>query len=223
MIARYLTWFILLASLTACAGASSFGKHNCSKGGEVCVELRADEPISFGGSVTVTITVTSKKDISDLGMSLSHDVDITVEGPEGWEKDSKDIVFFKGVASWVTAVEANHSITFKRTLYLPPRDGLFYIIAGARTSNLEAVDNIYIYVTREGGKVYLSGTPIPITPGPQLVDTMDPSLLATLKARPTETPFPTLTAVKTTKAPPPGVLGTPAYPPPETLTSPPSP
>jgi hypothetical protein len=81
---------------------------------------------------------------------------------------------------------------------------------------------IRIYMTKEGGKVYLSGTSIPVTQ-PELVDTMAPSLLATLKAMPTDTLYPTLTAVKTTEAPPPEVLGTPAYPPPETPTGQPYP
>jgi ABC-type sulfate transport system substrate-binding protein len=117
---RLLVYVLVLVSLAACAGSASFGRHNCSKEGEVCVDLRAEEPISFGGSVTVTITVTSGKDIPVLGVSLAHDVDVVVQGPEGWEKDSRDITFSKSVASWATMVEANRSITFKRTLFLSP-------------------------------------------------------------------------------------------------------
>ncbi len=217
---RFWVCVFLLVGLTACGGASSFGKHNCSSGGEVCIEVRAEEPIAWGEPVTVNITVTSEKDISDIGISLSHNADVNMEKSQGWEKDSRDITFFDGGVSWVTTVEANRSITFKRILYLPPSDGMFYIIAGARTSNLEAGDEIDIYMTHEGGKVYLSGTRFPITPGPQLVDTMDPSVLATFQARPTKTPYPTMPPVPPTETPPPEILGTPAYPPPEILGTP---
>jgi hypothetical protein len=212
---RLLASVVLLVSLAACAGASSPLRHNCSRGGEVCIEVRAVEPIAFGEPVNVTITVTSEKDIEDIGISLSHDPDVGVDESQGWEKDLRDISFFNGGVSWVATVEANRSITFKRTLYLPPRNGVFYIIAGANTSNLEARDEFDVYMTKEGGKVYLSGTSIPVTQ-PELVDTMSPSLLATLQARPTETPYLTPTSIPTTEAPSPLDQGTPVYPPPET-------
>ena len=217
---RFLACVLLLVSLTACGGASSFGKHNCSSGGEVCIEVRADEPISFGGTVTVSITVTSEKDISDLGISLLHNVDVVVEGPQDWEKESQDAAVWESGAGWKTAIEANHTLTFKRLLYLPSRKGEFYVIARASTLDFEAGDELRIYMTQEGGRVYLSGTKIPITPGPQLVDTMDPSVLATFQARPTKTPYPTMPPIPPTETPPPEILGTPAYPPPEVLGTP---
>jgi hypothetical protein len=217
---RLLASVVLLVSLAACAGASSPLRHNCSRGGEVCIEVRAVEPIAFGEPVNVTITVTSEKDIEDIGISLSHDPDVGVDESQGWEKDLRDISFFNGGVSWVATVEANRSITFKRTLYLPPRNGVFYIIAEANTSNLEARDEFDVYMTKEGGKVYLSGTTIPSTPGP--VPTMDPDLLATANALPTYTPYaslpvpetPTPLPISKTEPPPPVILGTPAYPPP---------
>jgi hypothetical protein len=217
---RLLVYVLVLVSLAACAGSASFGRHNCSKGGEVCVEVRAEEPITFGKPVTVKITITSEKDIEDIGISLSHDPDVVVEESQGWEKDSRDISFFSGGVSWVATIEADSPITFKRTLYLPPRGGSFYLITTAGTSYLEARDMIRIYMTKEGGKVYLSGTTIPSTPGP--VPTMDPDLLATANALPTYTPYaslpvpetPTPLPISKTEPPPPVILGTPAYPPP---------
>jgi hypothetical protein len=212
-----LVYVLVLVNLAACAeGAASPDRHNCSTGGEVCIEVRADEPISFGEPVNVTITVTSQKDISRLGVSLNHDVDIEIQGPQGWEKDLQDAAIYKGGVSWGVAVTASNSANFSWKLFLPPRDGVFRIRAQASTTELFAEDMIRIYMTHEGGKVYLSGTPIPITHGPELVDTMSPSLLATLQARPTETPYPTLTIVPTTEAPSPLDQGTPVYPPPET-------
>jgi hypothetical protein len=107
---RFWIFVLLLAGLTACAGASSFGKHNCSSGGEVCIEVRADEPISFGGPVIVTIMVTSEKDISDLGISLYHNVDVVVEGPQDWEKESQDATVWESGAGWKATIEANHPL-----------------------------------------------------------------------------------------------------------------
>ena len=93
---RLLAFILLIVSLTACTGASPFGKHNCSHGGEVCVEVRAEEPISYDGAVTVSITVISEKEISDLGISLSHNADVVVEVPESWEKIREMLLFLRG-------------------------------------------------------------------------------------------------------------------------------
>jgi hypothetical protein len=182
--------------------------------------VRADEPISFGGTVTVTIKVETEKEIPDLGMSLSHDADVVVEGPEGWEKDSRNVSFFSGGTSWVTTVQAKSSIIFSRTLDLPPRGGRFYIIAGARTSNLEAIDTIRIYMTKEGGKVYLSGTAIPITPELLPVYTVTPGPSPTYVPTPTFPATPTDSVTSTSPAyPPPEAVGTPTSPPLENLST----
>lgn len=214
---RLLACVLLLVSLTACAGgASSPDRHNCSAGGEICIEVHADEPISFGEPVSVTITVTSEKDIPDLGVYFTTwPQSIVIQEPvndEPGQVSKRD----QSWVNWLVEVKHNQPVTFTRKINLPPEEGLFDIQASAATTILHAETSIGIHMTREGGKVYLSGTPIPITPGPELVDTMDPNLLATLQARPTETPYPTLTAVPTTEAPPLVDQGTPAYPPPET-------
>ena len=194
----------------------------------MCVEVRADEPILFGEPVVLTIKVISEKDISRLGVSLYHDVDSVVEGPQGWEKDLQDTMIYKGGASWGVAATANNTITFTRKLSLPPREGMFYIIARASTLNLEAIHEITIYMTREGGKVYLSGTPIPITPELLPVYTVTPGPSPTYVPTPTILVIPTNTITATSPAypppegmgmptsPPPEKLGTQAYPPPET-------
>ncbi len=218
---RLLPSILLIVGLTACAGASSFGKHNCSAGGEVCIEVCVDEPIFFGEPVIVTITVTSEKNISRLGVSLYHNVDITVEGPQGWEEDLQNVTIYKSGASWGVPITASRPAIFIRKLILSPREGDFYIIARASTLELEAVDMIRIYITKEGGKVYRSGTPIPITPGP--LPTIDSDTLATLQAMPTATPYPTMPPVPTTKTPPAEILDSTAYPPPEDVSAPTSP
>jgi len=213
---KHLFWMVpLIFSLTACGGASAPGGGRCREG--ICVKIDIIEPIRFEEPVTLIITVVSEKDYSDFFVSLSHDVDVVVEGPQDWEKDLQDVTIYKSGASWKTAIQANEQLTYKRMVHLPPREGWLTIVVSVGTlQGLRVEDSISIHLTREGGKVNHSGTRIPITPGPELVDTMDPSLLATLRARPTETPYPTLTAVPTTEAPPLEVLGTPAYPPPET-------
>jgi hypothetical protein len=131
--------------------------------------------------------------------------------------------------NWLVDIKREQSVSFSRKLNLSPEEGLFWIQAQASTPSLFAANYINIYITHEGGKVYLSGTPIPVTPGPELVVTLEPSQLETLQAMPTVTPFPTLTAAPATETPPaypppsfvgtttflpPDAQGTPAYPPP---------
>jgi len=198
---RLLAFALLLAGLAACTGAASTGRHNCSPNGEVCIEVRADEPISFGGEVTVTITVTSGKDISDLSIILEYEPDVILLGIQNWEKESRNVTIWDVGASWNIMTEANQSLVFKRILMLPSREGEFAIRAQAASKALRAGEMIRIYLSQDGGRVYLSGTGIPRSPGPELVDTADPYLLETFRARPTRTTTPTVAPSETPTQP----------------------
>jgi hypothetical protein len=189
---------LLLVSLTACMGPSAPGGGSCSNG--VCVKIRAAEPIRFGEPVLVTIAVTNEKDISDLGVSLYLDADVVVEGPQEWEKEAKNSLVYKGGAGWKIAAKANQPYTAMRKVHFPPREGLFTIVASASTPSLRVVDSIVIYLTRAGGKVYLSGTPVPIpgwTPGqPIPAVTFTPGPSPTFIPTPTREPSPLATATR---------------------------
>lgn len=189
---RLMVCALLLAGLAACSGSSYPDRHNCSANGEVCIEVRVEEPISFGGEVTVTITVTSEKDVSDLSIILEYEPDVFLLGIQDWEKESRDVTIWDMGASWNITIEANQPLVFKRILMLPPREGEFAIRAQAATKELRAGEMIRIYLKRDGGRVYLSGTGIPRSPVPEFVDTVDPHLLETFRARPTRTATPTV-------------------------------
>lgn len=101
----------------------------------------------------------------------------------------------------ILRIEANQPLVFKRILMLPPREGEFAIRAQAATRELRAGEMIRIDSSKDGGRVYLSGTGIPRSPGPELVDTADPHLLETLRARPTRTATPTAASSETPTQP----------------------
>lgn len=177
---------LLLAGLTACAGASSPIQPNCQQG--VCIKVRAIEPIRFGEPVTVTVTVTSEKDISDLKVFLSSAYDALIEEAQDWKQSG---------VNWVMEAKANRTFTFTRKLRFPSREGEFQIIAEVYKSyapSVHATDSIRIYLTREGGKVYLSGTSIPLgTPGkpiPAVTITPGPSPTRIRQTTPTRPPYP---------------------------------
>jgi hypothetical protein len=206
--------FFLLLSLAACTSGSP-NQRGCNEDGELCISLRTEEPIRFGSQIIVTITITSKKDISDLGVTLYHDADVTVEGPQTWDDNVRSSNIFLGGASWLVSVKNNQSLTFIRKLSLPPREGDFWVKAEASTPNLRIADSITIIMTSQGGTIYMSGTAIPITMSP--LPTMNPSMLETLRARPTETPYPILTPYSTSTSTP--IATSPVYPPPASPTS----
>jgi hypothetical protein len=177
--------------------------------------IAVPEPVRFGEPVVVKITVTSDQDIKNLGVSIYHDVDAVVDISRDVETGTRDIIVYKGGASWMTDIRAGEEITFVRSLALPRREGWFTIVANAvKPDSTRVVHSLTIHYAPEGSTVYLSGTKIPMTPGPELGETTDPRLLQTLRAMPTETPYPTLTPVPTTQEPFRDILGTPAYPPP---------
>lgn len=193
---RVLVFFllVLLLNLSACAGSSSLDKHNCSQG--VCIEVRAVEPIRFGEPVTVTIAVTTEKEIPNLGVSLQYVVDVTLEEPQAWESGITEKTVWRGGASWQIAAKANQPLLFTRRIRFSPREGIFDLTAYASTplSGPIAQDSIRIYMTSTGGKVYLSGTPIPLwTPGkpiPAITITPGPSPTRIRPTTPTRPPYP---------------------------------
>ena len=188
---RLFACVLLLASLTACAGASAPGGGNCKEG--VCVKVQAVEPVRFGEPVTVTVTVTSEKDIPNLGVSLYHDVDVVVEEPQTEEKNRPAWKGQSGV-DWIVNAKANQPLTFTRKVRFPPREGVFDIVVSASTPSLRVTDSVYIRLTRAGGKVYLSGTSVPVTSGP--LPTVTPGPSPTFIPTPTRGPLPLITPMR---------------------------
>jgi len=189
-----LVFTLSVLGLSACMGASAPGGRRCNNEG-VCIKIDVVEPIRFGEPVTVTITATSEKDIANLGVSLSLDADVLVEEPQSVEKGVKDQAFWKGGTSWGIDAKANSPLTFTRKIRFPPREGLFCVDARAGIPTVSSVyDSVCIYVTREGGKIYLSGTPIPLwTPGkpiPAVTITPGPSPTRIRQTTPTRPPYP---------------------------------
>jgi hypothetical protein len=114
----------------------------------------------------VIITVTAEKDMPELKVFLSSDPQTLIEDAQSW----KD----KGV-SWGVDVQANSPRTFTRKVRFPSNEGIYNLIAEVYTPSIHAVDSIKIHLTRAGGKVYLSGTSIPVTSGPLPTVTPGPS------------------------------------------------
>ena len=94
-------------------------------------------------------------------------------------------------------VAAGKPLIFERTLILPARKGIFRIRALALTDELRAAEMLRIMMKPDGGKVYLPGTKIPVSPGAEMLDTIDPILLKTLWARLTATATPIVTPTAT--------------------------
>ena len=206
-----LSIILVAAGLTACGEGLSLSGPNCSQMGEVCIELYVEEPVSFGGSVVLEITVIAEKDIPELFVTISHDFDVTVDA-QGWEKEALDTVVWNAGVSWkISAVEKNRPVTFKRVLNLPSRGGLYQFGVSAGTDRFRADHYISVLMTKDGGKVYLSGTPIPNDFGP--LPTMNPDELLTVTAWSLITPTPSDTPTVTISPTPP-ISDTP-YPPPE--------
>jgi len=184
-----------LASLASCTAPSGLGAFRCSEAEKVCVKLTAAEPIKPGQPVSVTVTVTSERNIPGLQVYLSTypagKVSIVEEpglpSPKG------------GGVNWTTDMQANRPLTITRKIRLPSveseYDGysLVQLIASVVTApGMVITDGLMIYVTRQGAKVYYANTPIPITPGPQptLAPGQVPIIYPTLTPIPTPTSYP---------------------------------
>lgn len=159
----------------------------------MCVKLHVVEPVKFNAPVIVSITVTPEKDIPDLGVDLWTDADAVIEGPQGWEPGVKDTKFWRGGAGWRSAAKAKVPVHFTRVIHFQhPSDGGTHTIlvrAAGKASEPSVEDVVSIYLTRGGGTVYYSGTPMVITPRP--APTLPLGLVpATPLPSPTRPPYP---------------------------------
>jgi hypothetical protein len=203
---RVLIYILLLVSLSACAGPSfQNDKSKCSKGGEVCIKIEAEEPIQYDTPINVTITVVVEKDIPELQVGLTSFPPVKVYDQNKWSESG---------ARWVIVAQEKQTYVFTPKVQLPPDHKYFELSAGAYAPNITYIsDMVSIFMTQEGGKVYHSGTAIPITSAP--LRPADEVMQATLRAIPTKSPYPTLTPAPPTL--PPKEVSTPAgkaYPPP---------
>ena len=185
---------LFIASLASCAAPAGPGGFRCSEDNQTCVKLTVAEPIKPGQPVSVTITVTSAKAIPGLKVYLSTypagKVSIVEEPGLPSPK--------AGGVNWTTDVQANHPLAITRKIRLSSVEGeyggyAFVQLTVFVVTSVGAVidDDLMIYVTSQGAKVYYSGTPIPFTPGPVLTVTPGPSptFIPTLTSIPTPTSY----------------------------------
>ena len=180
---RILFCIFLLASLTACSGASSQSTHECNKKEGVCVKIKVEEPIVAGEPAIVTITVKGDKDISDLQVGLSATGNVLLEEPDlkTWKKTG---------IGWKVDLKANKEHSSKRKLLLPVEEGFYHVVVSVGTPNYgEMVSySVRISVSNKQAKVYYPGTKIPdsdnsvimpvytLSPGPFSTQTATPTL-----------------------------------------------
>jgi hypothetical protein len=170
----------LMLVLAGCGGSAVPGGGRCNKG--LCVKIEVVEPVRWGESIGVTITVSSERDIRGLGISLLS------YPPSQITFEKAEFVTEEG-ARWATDIQANHPQHFGLSVYLP-LEGNYVLIAQAHdpTIGMVVADEIRIYLTRKGGVV--SPTPAVFSGTPALVPTMPLEWLRT--PFPTPTPLPTL-------------------------------
>ncbi len=150
--------------LAACTpGGSTSSKKKCSTGGEVCINTSTVQTFSMGDQFALNITVTSSKDISDLHVTLSTSAEVTVDGPQSWENYLSSSSIEPGYAGWNFAIKGGQPLPFNRVLHFPSNEGYFQVITEVFTPlrNLVAIDNFYVHLTHDGGKVIMAGTPFP--------------------------------------------------------------
>ncbi len=141
---------ILTLVLAGCGGSAAPSGGQCNQG--LCVKIEMAEPIRWGEPIVVTVTVTAEKDISNLQVSLTSYPPVFIEDQGEWVEE--------GTRTNVNITTNRPLVIVRKVLLLT--EGMFELVAGVYTPNLPYVsDSVRIYLTRNGGKVYYEGTPLP--------------------------------------------------------------
>jgi hypothetical protein len=142
-----LLFAVLSLVLAACTGVSAPSNPNCSKG--ICVKVGIDEPVRFKQTVNVKITVETEQDMSHVGVYLSS--------------NDPSAVSTEGTVDWFVDTKAHQSVTVTGKMRFI-REGYVGVIGAVTTPSVHVQDGVTVHITSDGGTIYLSGTPLPITP-----------------------------------------------------------
>lgn len=214
---QYKIWPIIfviltLSALVACSpSGSSTGSLNCSSGREVCIKLFAVPSFEKDSPLDLKITVTSTKDISDLHLTLDTGTEVSLDGPQTWEKESKKTFIDRGVAYWDFSIKKGQSVTFHRVLHFSGSEGYYHIVATVVNTGrlIVAMEGFSVLLTDMRGQVALEGTRLPahtpnVTSAVYGPGTPAPSPISNptnpFKATPTA-PAPRIATASTTAAP----------------------
>jgi hypothetical protein len=188
---------VVMIVLAGCAENASPGEWQCHQG--ICVKIEVDEPIVWEEPIIVRVTVTTEEDVSDVGVSLRYyGKDIVVEEPETEEPGQVTWQGGNGI-DWKVDTKSDQPVVFARKMHIPLIDeGVIWFFADIMTpGGLFENDSLGVYFAHQEGKVYYSGTPLPITP--RVFVTYDPKTTLTITDWPTTTPtiIRTLTPIPT--------------------------
>jgi len=192
-----------MITLASCAQSASSSNLHCSDRGEVCIQTSMSPTFTANNPIVLTIKVTSSKDLSDLGVTLTTSGDITVDGPQNWESNLSSTLLYPGQAIWSFNIKAGQTLTFNRVLHFLSKGGWFGIVTNVSNvgGTIYAVDNFQVMLTNSIGNVIREGTPDPpYTPNVTLAvygpGTPAPTFLSasltptpSIKINPTSTPY----------------------------------
>ncbi len=154
--------------LSACTGASAPGQGTCREG--VCVRLLVAEPVLLNAPTVISVIVLTEEAIPGLEIYMApSEPGVLVEGDRKWTLD--------------TLVSQNITVS---STWRFTQEGYFFVLAQAFDSRRGMVvgDSVRIHITRTGGIVYYSGTPLPLTPG------LGPTAVRGFPPTPTRAPYP---------------------------------
>lgn len=106
---RYFWLFlILLAGMAACGPGGSGGV--CDKG--VCVDVTIEGPVQALKPAPFVITVRTEKDAPGLGVSISTDPGVTLQGVQSSPESAKLAYQDKGMLSWLIDAKGGEEYSF---------------------------------------------------------------------------------------------------------------
>ena len=154
-----------LGILSSCSqGGTSEDRKHCSYEGEVCVNLDIAPTFAVGEPVKLDITVTSSKDFPDLHLVMTYNGEITVDDIDMWEDNISNPTIGNAHAYWNFEMKAGQTLTFTRVLYFPERQLMYsgiYVTVVNPGRTITARNDFAVVLTKDGGQVFLDGTPVP--------------------------------------------------------------
>jgi len=189
--------FLIVSVFSIHSGTFAPDNPSCSEG--VCVKTQITEPLRLGAPVPVTITVTTDREIPNLGIAL-----FSVAGNALGEEPQSSIApgsgetpVAKDWVDWSVDADPRLPVSVSGTVLLPSQEGTFDVVGIANTSSLSVTNVVHIHVARDDQALVPSIDKNPIVPSPFPSSVMlTPASLAT--SAPPLTPLGLVTPLRAT-------------------------
>ncbi|MBI5033981.1 MAG: hypothetical protein HZB51_25960 [Chloroflexi bacterium] len=124
--------------------------HRPTCGDGVCIQTTVEEPVRLNEPATVTIMVTTARDISNLDISLYAQPSPSNVSPiNSLDKLNANTPAEENRVHWLVDAQADTPMIVSSVIQFPPTEGIYDVVVSACTSTQTVIDMVHVDLTHQ--------------------------------------------------------------------------